>query len=231
MRVLLKISWEALKWEKDFWIDPVFSMDVVSKIKEIYDKNIELAIVIWGGNIYRWSNLISSWVNPADSHNLSMLSTVFNWVVLKNFLEQVWINSVVMDPNWIKFLEQYNKNIAINYLENKKIVILTWGTWNPYFTTDTWWVLRSLELKCDMMIKATKVDGIYDKDPVKYNDAKFYENISYTDVIEKNLKILDQTAVSLAKENNQIIKVVKLSKNWAVLRAILWENEWSVISL
>ncbi len=231
MRVLLKISWEALKWEKDFWIDPVFSMDVVSKIKEIYDKNIELAIVIWWGNIYRWSNLISSWVNPADSHNLSMLSTVFNWVVLKNFLEQVWINSVVMDPNWIKFLEQYNKNKAIGYLENKKIVILTWWTWNPYFTTDTWWVLRSLELKCDMMIKATKVDGIYDKDPVKFDDTKFYENISYTEVIEKNLKILDQTAVSLAKENNQIIKVVKLSKNWAVLRAILWENEGSIISL
>lgn len=231
MRILLKISWEALKWEKEFWIDPVFSMDVVSKIKEIYDKNIELAIVIWGGNIYRWSNLIASWVNSTDSHNLSMLSTVFNWVVLKNFLEQVWIDSIVMDPNWIKFLEQYNKNLAINYLENKKVVILTWWTWNPYFTTDTWWVLRSLELKCDMMIKATKVDGIYDKDPVKYNDAKFYEKISYTDVIEKNLKILDQTAVSLAKENNQIIKVVKLAKDGAILRAILWENEGSVISL
>ena len=231
MIILLKISWEALKWEKDFWIDPVFSMDVVSKIKEIYEKNIELAIVIWGWNIYRWSNLISSWVNSADSHNLSMLSTVFNWVVLKNFLEQVWIDSIVMDPNWIKFLEQYNKNLAINYLENKKVVILTWWTWNPYFTTDTGWVLRSLELKCDMMIKATKVDGIYDKDPVKYNDAKFYEKISYTDVIEKNLKILDQTAVSLAKENNQIIKVVKLAKDWAILRAILWENEGSIISL
>lgn len=231
MRILLKISWEALKWEKEFWIDPVFSMDVVSKIKEIYDKKIELAIVVWWWNIYRWSNLISSWVNPTDSHNLSMLSTVFNWVVLKNFLEQVWIDSVVMDPNWIKFLEQYNKNIAINHLENKKVVILTWWIWNPYFTTDTGWVLRSLELKCDMMIKATKVDGIYDKDPVKYKDAKFYEKISYTDVIEKNLKILDQTAVSLAKENNQIIKVVKLSKEWAILRAILWENEWSVISL
>ena len=231
MRILLKISWEALKWEKEFWIDPVFSMDVVSKIKEIYDKNIELAIVIWGGNIYRWSNLIASWVNSTDSHNLSMLSTIFNWVVLKNFLEQVWIDSIVMDPNWIKFLEQYNKNLAINYLENKKVVILTWWTWNPYFTTDTGWVLRSLELKCDMMIKATKVDGIYDKDPVKYNDAKFYEKISYTDVIEKNLKILDQTAVSLAKENNQIIKVVKLAKDGAILRAILWENEGSVISL
>ncbi len=231
MRILLKISWEALKWEKDFWIDPIFSKDIVSKIKEIYDRNIELAIVIWGWNIYRWSNLIASGVDSSDSHNLSMLSTVFNWVVLKNFLEQVWVDSVVMDPNWIKFLEQYNKNIAINYLENKKIVILTWWIWNPYFTTDTGWVLRSLELKCDMMIKATKVDGIYDKDPAKYSDANFYEKISYTDVIEKNLKILDQTAVSLAKENNQIIKVVKLAKDWAILRAILWEKEGSVISL
>ena len=108
MRVLLKISWEALKWEKDFWIDPNFVSDVVSKINEIKNNWNEIAIVVWGGNIYRWSNLIASWVNPADSHNLSMLSTVFNWVVLKNFLEKVWLDAIVMDPLWIEFLEKYN---------------------------------------------------------------------------------------------------------------------------
>jgi len=231
MRVLLKISWEALKWEKEFWIDPIFSLKVASVIKEIYDKWIELAIVVWGWNIYRGSNLISSWVNSTDSHNLSMLSTVFNWVVLKNFLEQYWLDSVVMDPNGIKFVESYNKNKAINYLENKKIVILTWWTWNPYFTTDSGWVLRSLELKCDIMIKATKVDGIYDKDPVKNSDAVFFEKVTYNYFIENNLKILDLTAVVLAKENNQLIKVVKLDKPWAILNAILWENEWSTISM
>ncbi len=230
MRILLKISGEVLKWERDFWIDPIFTKIVVSKIKEIYDKNIEIAIVIWWGNIYRWSNLISAWVNPSDSHNLSMLSTVFNWVVLKNFLEQEWIESVVMDPNWIKFVEKYSKNVGIEYLKKWKIVICTGWTWNPFFTTDTGWVLRALELECSMMIKATKVDGIYDKDPVVYDDAIFFENITYDEVISRNLKIMDQTAVSLAKENKMILKVVNLSKKGAILKAIEGKKEGSTIS-
>ena len=230
MRVLLKISGEALKWEKDFWIDVKYVLDIVSRIKEIHEKNIELAIVVWWWNIYRWSDLIKSWVDSSDSHNLSMLSTVFNGVVLKNFLEQAWLQSVVMDPNWINFVEKYNKNIAREYLECGKIVICTWWTWNPYFTTDTGWVLRSLELSCDMMIKATKVDGIYDKDPIKYSDAVFFENITYDEVTAKNLRIMDQTAVSLAKENNQILKVVNMSKSWAILKAIEGEKEGSTIS-
>ncbi len=230
MRILLKISWEALKWEKLFWVDPKFVTDVVSKIKEIKEKNIELAIVVGGWNIYRWSDLIKNWVDASDSHNLSMLSTVFNWVILKNFLEQVWLKAVVMDPNWINFIEKYNKNKAREYLDDDIIVICTWWTWNPYFTTDTGWVLRSLELKCDMMIKATKVDWIYDKDPIVNSDAKFYETISYDEVIRKNLKIMDQTAVSLAKESNQILKVVNMSKDWAILKAIEWKKEWTTIS-
>lgn len=231
MRILLKISGEALKWERDFWVDPKFVTEVVKKIKEIKEKNIEVAIVVWGGNIYRWSDLIKNGVDASDSHNLSMLSTVFNWVVLKNFIEQVWLNAVVMDPNGINFIEKYNKNTARKYLENDTIVICTWGTWNPYFTTDTGWVLRSLELKCDMMIKATKVDGIYDKDPVTNPDAKFFETISYDEVISKNLKIMDQTAVSLAKESNHILKVVNMSKQWAILKAIEWKKEGTTICI
>jgi len=230
MRVLLKISWEALKWKKDFWIDPIYVSEVVSKIKEIKSKNIELAIVVWWGNIYRWSDLIKNWVDASDSHNLSMLSTVFNWVVLKNFIEQSGLKAVVMDPNGINFIEKYNKNIARKYIEDDYIVICTWWTSNPYFTTDTWWVLRSLELKCDMMIKATKVDWIYDKDPVTNSDAKFFETISYDEVIAKNLKIMDQTAVSLAKESKQVLKVVNMSKSGAILNAIEWKKEGTTIS-
>ena len=230
MRVLLKISGEALKWEKDFWIDPEFVSDVVSKIKDIHNKGIEIAIVVWGGNIYRGSNLIAAWVNPTDSHNLSMLSTVFNWIVLKNFLEKAWLDALVMDPLWINFLEKYNKDSAKDYLLEWWIIICVWWTSNPYFTTDTGWVLRSLELDCDMMIKATKVDGIYDKDPMQNDDAIFFENISYDEVINKNLKIMDQTAVSLAKESKQILKVVNMSKSWAILRAIEGKKEGSTIS-
>jgi len=230
MRVLLKISGEALKWEKNFGIDPKYVNNVVLKIKELKEKNIELAIVVWGWNIYRWSDLIKNWVDSSDSHNLSMLSTVFNWVVLKNFLEQSWLKAVVMDPNGINFIEKYNKNIARKYIDDDYIVICTWWTSNPYFTTDTWGVLRSLELKCDMMIKATKVDGIYDKDPVTNPDAKFFETISYDEVISKNLKIMDQTAVSLAKENNHILKVVNMGKTGAILNAIEWKREGTTIS-
>jgi uridylate kinase len=230
MRVLLKISGEALKWEKEFWIDSEFTKNIVQKIKKIREKKVELAIVVGWWNIYRWSNLIASWVNASDSHNLSMLSTVFNWVVLKNFLEKQWVKTVVMDPLAINFLESYNKDIAKKYLEKWIVVICVWWTSNPYFTTDTWWVLRSLELDCDMMIKATKVDGIYDKDPLKYDDAEFFENISYDEVIAKNLKIMDQTAVSLAKESSQILKVVNMSKKDAIINAIEWKKEGSVIS-
>jgi uridylate kinase len=229
MRVLLKISWEALKWEKEFWIDSEFTQETVKKIKEIREKWTELAIVIWWGNIYRWSDLIKSWVDSSDSHNLSMLSTVFNWVVLKNFLEQAWLKAVVMDPNGINFVEAYSKDKAREYIEEWYIVICTWWTWNPYFTTDTWWVLRSLELNCNMMIKATKVDWIYDSDPVSNPDAKFFEEISYDEVISKNLRIMDQTAVSLAKESNLILKVVNLAKQWAIISAIDGKKEGSVI--
>lgn len=230
MRILLKISWEALKWEKDFWIDPSCVQEVVSKIKNLKEKNIELAIVIWWWNIYRWSNLISAWVNSADSHSLSMLSTVFNGVVLKNFLNEAWIDAVVMDPNWINFVETYNKNIAKKYLEEKKIVICTWWTWNPYFTTDTGWVLRALELWCEVIVKATKVDWVYDKDPIKHNNAKFFEKISYNQFIEKDLKIMDTTAVVLAKENNLPIKVISLLKEKFLYEMIVDEKKWTVIN-
>lgn len=229
MRVLLKISWEAMKWEKEFWIDPNQVEIIAQKIKKILKKEIELVLVIWWGNIYRWSNLIQAWVNSADSHNMSMLSTVFNWLVLKNFLEQSWVKTKVMDPNWIKFLEKYNKDIAKWYLDKWYVVICTWWTWNPYFTTDTWWVLRALELWCDLMIKATKVDWVYDKDPVKYTDAKFFEEISYDEFISKNLKIMDQTAVSLAKEWKLVLKIVNFAKKWTILDAIEWKKVWSIV--
>lgn len=229
-RVLLKISWEALKWEREFWIETSFVEDVVRKIKEVHDRWIDLAIVIWGGNIYRGSNLIASWVNPADSHNMSMLSTVFNGLVLKNFLEKVGIDSVVMNPLGINFLEKYRKENAKKCLEEKKIVICVWGTGNPYFTTDTAWVLRALELDCDMIVKATKVEGLYDKDPEKYSDASFIEKTSYKEVIQKNLKIMDQTAFSLAAWESLPIKLVNFNKEGAILRACLWEKEGSEIS-
>lgn len=230
MRILLKISGEALKWEKEFWIESKWVKILAKKIKEIKELWVELAIVLGWWNIYRWGKLIAEWVNSADSHNLSMLWTVFNGVVLQNFLNKIWLDSIVLDPNWISFIEQYEKNKAIRLLEEWKIVICVWWTWNPYFTTDSWWVLRALELNCDSMIKATKVDWVYDKDPVTNPDAKFFEEISYNEFIQKELKVLDPTSIVLAKENSLKIKILNFYDDTAILKAVKWEKIWTNIS-
>ncbi len=229
MKILLKISWEALKWEKSFWIDENYVEKLAKKIKKIKDLWNQIWIVIGWGNIYRGSDLIKAWVNPSDSHNMSMLSTVFNWMVLKNFLENIWLKSEVLDPLGINFLENYEKYKAKNLLENWVITIFVWWTWNPYFSTDTAWVLRALEIWADFMIKATKVDWIYTKDPKKYDDAEFLEKVSYDEFLEKNYEIMDQTAVILAKENNLKIKIVELFKENSILNIISWVSEWSEI--
>ena len=228
-KILLKISWESLKGKKDFGFDESVVESVAKMVKEVKDTWLWLAIVVWGWNIYRWANLIAAWVDPADSHNLSMLSTVFNWVVLKNFLEKLWLEVVVMDANNSNFLEYYNKDRAKHFIEDGKIVIFVWWTSNPYFSTDTAWVLRALELGCEFMVKATRVNGVYDCDPEKNLDAVMYEEIKYEEVLSKGLKIMDLSAIDIAKNNSLVLKVVNLFKPWAMLRAANWEKEGTII--
>jgi uridylate kinase len=230
MRILLKISGESLKWEKDFWIDPDYVENISKIIEEIKNNNHELAIVVWWGNIYRWGNLIKTWVNPSDSHSLSMLSTVFNWVVLKNFLDKIWLKSIVMSPLWINFIEQYSRNKADILLKKGHVVIFAWWTGNPFFTTDSWWVLRSIELGMELMIKATRVDWVYTKDPEEYSTAKFIKKITYQEIINKDLKVMDQTAIILAKENNLNLKVVNINNQWSIIEAINWWEVWTIIT-
>jgi len=147
MRILLKISGDALKWEKEFWIDSDYVTNVVKTIKQIYDKWNEIAIVVWWWNIYRWGDLIKSWVNSADSHNLSMLSTVFNWVVLKNFLEKNEIKSVVVDPNGINFVEKYSKNNAKKLFVTVKNSYLYWMNMKSLFYNWYRWSIKSSRIK------------------------------------------------------------------------------------
>lgn len=229
MRILLKISWESLKWKKDFWIDSDAVKQICKSIIEIKELGHELAIVVWWWNIYRGSNLIESWLTSSDSHNLSMLSTVFNWVVLKDSLIKSWFETTVMSSLSIDFLENFNKDKAKEYLQNGKIVIFSAWTWNPYFTTDTGWVLKALEIEADFMIKATKVDWVYDKDPLTNKDAKLLEDVSYDYVINNNLWVMDITSVVMAKENSLIIKIVNFNKKWAIINAIDWKREWTVM--
>lgn len=228
-RILLKISGESLKGARDFGIDPIAASKVAKTIQELRATGAQIAIVTGGWNIYRWGDLIQAWMKPADSHNLSMLWTVINGWALKNFLHNIDIPAVTMNSLDIKFDESYNKDIAKKYLEQWSVVICTGGTGTPYFSTDTGWVLRALELECDMMIKATKVDGIYDKDPMKHSDAKKFDSISYDEVLEKGLKILDATAVCLASENTLPIKVVHMEQTSDIIAAINNEMVGSTI--
>ena len=229
MKVLLKISWESLKWEKDFWINSNYVKALANTIVDINKSCDELYIVVWGGNIYRWWDLIKWWVDPCDSHNLSMLSTVFNWVVLKNYIDATSENAVVMSPLGINFVENYSKNNAKKHWKKWDIVILTWWTWNPFFTTDSWWVLRSIELWVDIMIKATRVNWVYDSDPEKNPDAKFFEQITYDEIINQDLKVMDMTAIVLAKENRLRLNVVNINMPWTILGVIKWKNTWTII--
>lgn len=222
-RVLLKISGEALSDENQSIVAQK-AQELAQMIWEIQKIGIELVIVLWGGNIYRGSKLIAAWVDASDSHNMSMLSTVFNAVTLKNFLEKQWIDCVILDALGVWFLQEYTAMKARNYIKKWQIVICSSGTGTPFFTTDTTGVLRALETHCEAMIKLTKVDGVYNSDPVKNPDAKKIEEISYNDFIKKNLQVLDQTGIIMARDNALPLYVSKLDDISAVKEIISWRK-------
>jgi uridylate kinase len=231
MRVLLKISWEALAWGNSGWLDYVMLDEVCETVKWLIDKKIEVWIVVWAWNFIRWAEIEKINIDRCNADNMWMLAININTIALADVLSRKWVqvktvNSFAID--WVA--ERFNKPKALKGLSKWKVVIFWWGTWNPYFTTDTAWVLRALEIEADMMIKATKVDWVYTKDPIKYNDAEFIKNATYDEIITKNLRVMDSTAIALAKDNNLILKVVSLYDEWAILKAILWKDEGTTIS-
>ena len=222
-RILLKISGESLS-QDGVSIHPDKAAELASMIGEIKSLWCELVIVLWGWNIYRGSSLIQAWVDASDSHNMSMLSTVFNGVTLKNFLEKILVECVVMDALHVEFLETYSATRAREYLSVGKVVICTsWGG-TPFFTTDTTGVLRALELHCDSVFKLTQVDGVYDSDPKNNPDAKRFESISYNEFLEKNLKALDQTAIIMARDNSLPLYVTRLGNTKNIIEMI--QGKW-----
>jgi len=222
-RILLKISGESLS-KDGISIHPDKALELVNLIQEIQSLWHELVIVLGWWNIYRGSSLIKAWVDPADSHNMSMLSTVFNGVTLKNFLEKIGIQSVVMDALQVEFLESYSAIRAREYLKAWKVVICTSGWGTPFFTTDTTWVLRALELHCEAVFKLTQVDGVYDCDPKTHPDAQRFDTISYNDFLKKDLKVLDQTAIIMARDNMLPLFVAELSNTENIIRVI--QGSW-----
>ena len=218
-RILLKISGEALSSETKT-IDSDQAQKLSEMITKIQKAGVELVIVLGWWNIYRGSKLIQAWVDPADSHNMSMLSTVFNSVTLKNFLEKQDIDSVVMDALGVAFLEKYSAIKAREAIKSWKIVICSSGTGTPFFTTDTTGVLRALETRCEAMIKLTKVDWVYDSDPMVNPDAQKIDIISYDDFIAQDLKVLDQTGIIMARDNKLPLYVTRLDDIESVMTII-----------
>ena len=229
-RILIKISWEALQWNHEHWIDPVFIKELAEQLKEIRELNVELALVLWWWNIFRGVSLSAEWMDRTAADYMWMLATIMNWVAMQDALESVWVETRLMTALDIpEVWEKYIKRRWERHMEKWRVVICVAGTWNPYFTTDSAWVLRALELECDRMIKATKVNWVFDKDPMKYKDAKLIEKATYDDVIKEDIRVMDQTGFALAKEWKLELRVVNLYKSWAILRACIWEKEWTII--
>lgn len=231
MRVLLKISWEALAGWQWSGLDYVMLDEVCDKIKDLIKKDIEVWIVVWAWNFIRGSEIEKINIDRCNADNMWMLAININAIALSDVLERKWIHTKMINSFGIDGIaERFNKSKTMKDLKAKKVIIFGGGTWNPYFTTDTAWVLRALEIEADLMIKATKVNGVYDKDPVKYADAEFIEEASYDEVITKNIRVMDYTAIALAKENNMKLKVVSLYDEGAIMRAVLGKKEWTLIS-
>jgi uridylate kinase len=207
-RVVLKLSGEALMGKRTFGIDPEVVNLIAGEIKDVVALGIQLGVVIGGGNIFRGLEANN------DRGIDRMLATVINSLALQSALESVGVVTRVQSAIEIKEVaEPYIQRRAVRHLEKGRVVIFAGGTGNPFFTTDTAASLRAIEVKADVIIKATKVDGVYDKDPVKYRDARMYDKISYTDVLTKNLKVMDATAISLCRENHLPIVVFNLLKS------------------
>ncbi len=211
-RILLKLSWEALQWDLQYGIKVEFLDEIAKKIVYLSKKRkIQLVIVIWWWNIFRWMAGAAKWLDRASADYMWMIATIMNWIALWDAIEKAWNDVRIMSAIEIpRVAESYIRRRALKHLEKWRIIISVAGTGNPYFTTDSSAVLRWLELECDYMVKGTKVDGIYDKDPVKYQDAKKYDEISLSESLNKWLRVMDQSALALAKDEKLDIFIGKL---------------------
>ncbi len=207
-RILLKLSGEALMGDQEFGISADVITSYAKQIKEIVDIGTEVAIVIGGGNIFRGLSGTAQGIDRVTGDHMGMLATMINSLALQNAIERLGVPTRVLTAiEMQKIAEPYIKRRAIRHLEKGRVVIFGAGIGNPYFTTDTAAALRAIEIGAEVVAKATKVDGIYDKDPVKYPDAKRYDKIKYIDVLKDGLKVMDVTAISLCMENSLPIVV------------------------
>ena len=220
-RVLLKLSGEALLGERSYGIDPKRIAQYAKDIKTITDLGIEVAVVIGGGNIFRGVSAASNGIDRVQGDYMGMLATVINGMALQSSLEEVCVQTRLQTAIKIEAVaEPYIKRKAVRHLEKKRVVIFGGGTGNPFFTTDSAAVLRAIEINADVILKGTRVDGVYDSDPEKNKKAKKYDTISFSDVLSKNLKVMDSTAFTLSQENNLPIIVFNMNEQGNLLEVI-----------
>ena len=224
-KILLKLSGEALMGDQEFGISSDVIASYAKQIKEIVDLGVEVSIVIGGGNIFRGISGAAQGVDRVTGDHMGMLATVINSLALQNSIEKLGVPTRVQTAiEMPKVAEPFIKRRAQRHLEKGRVVIFGAGTGNPYFTTDTAAALRAIEMGTDVVIKATKVDGIYDKDPVKFADAKKYEKVTYNEVLAKDLKVMDATAISLCRENKLPIIVFNSLVEGNLKKVIMGEN-------
>ena len=220
-RILLKLSGEALLGDRSYGIDPKRIAQYAKDIKSILDLGVEVAIVIGGGNIFRGVSAASNGIDRVQGDYMGMLATVINGMALQSSLEEEKIQTRLQTAIKIEAVaEPYIKRKAVRHLEKKRVVIFGGGTGNPFFTTGSAAVLRAIEVSADVILKGTRVDGVYDSDPEKNEKAVKFDFISFSDVIGKNLKVMDSTAFTLSQENNLPIVVFNMNKPGNLLKVI-----------
>jgi len=229
-RVLLKLSGEALMGEKGYGIDPKTVSYMAEEIKKACELGIQMAVVIGGGNIFRGVEAAEQGIERATADYMGMLATVINALALQNSLEKIGVDTRVQSAIEMRELaEPYIRRRAIRHLEKGRVVIFAAGTGNPYFTTDTAAALRAIEINADVILKGTKVDGIYSSDPLKDLEAKKFDTLTYMDVIRNSLKVMDSTAITLCMDNNLPIVVFNIRKPDNLKKIIMGQKIGSIV--
>jgi len=229
-RVLLKISGESLMGVDSYGIDVSTADRVAKEISQVCKLGIEICLVIGAGNIFRGLSGAAAGMDRASADYMGMLATVMNSLAMQNSLERLGFQTRIQSAiSMTEVCETYTRRRAIRHMEKNRIVIFAAGTGNPYFTTDTAAALRASEMDCDAIFKGTKVDGIYDKDPIEDKEANKFEKITYSEVLSKNLRVLDSSAVSLARDNNIPIIVFSIKENNGFLNILKGKGSYSVV--
>ena len=231
-RVLLKLSGEVLANKDGFGIDPEKVAYLAEQIKPVYDSNIDIGLIIGAGNIFRGMEAAAGGMDRVTGDYLGMLATIMNAIAVQDSLEKIDCQTRTLSAiNITQIAEPYIRRRAIRHMEKGRIVIIAGGTGNPFFTTDSAAALRATELGAEILLKGTKVDGVYDKDPVEYTDAKKYEKLTYEKVIQDNLRVMDMTAITLCKENNIPVRVFNIKNSGLLLDIVMGSKIGTAIGI